>query len=133
MTRDPNHDPDDALQGVVLPGRQTRLAAVLLTLYMYSQEPDTPAGVPRSVLATETDCAADQTHVNLTILRGRGLTSSRGRGETRTWLLTDLGVAAVWRLFGTGPTWVTLRELVRTLGPVRPRPRSVTGRADDAA
>jgi hypothetical protein len=125
MTRDANHDPDDALQGVVLPGRQTRLAAVLLTLYMYSQEPDAAAGLPRSVLATETDCAPNQTHVNLTILRGRGLTSSRrGSGETRHWWLTDLGVAAVWRLFGTGPTWVTLRELVRTLGPVRSRPRT---------
>lgn len=110
-------EPGDALAGVTVPQPRTRLAAALLALYQYSQEPGGEVGASVGVVSVETNCAPDQMRVNLRLLQRRGLVSC----HNTLWQLTDLGVAAVWRLFGTGPDWSTLRNLVRELGPVRTR------------
>lgn len=110
----------DALAGITVPFPKTRLGATLLTLYLYGGDhAGGPAGATYQQLSVELNTPPEQTRSNLTILTARRLVSKHG--SPARYLLTDLGVAAVWRLYGTGPSWTTLRELVRGLGEVRPR------------
>ena len=114
----------DELAGVKIPAAESRLGAVLLALYVHAGA-YTPMGVPVQDLAPLTGAPRTSTASNCMVLRGRGLVSNAAPGDQRggRYLLTDYGVAAVWRLYGTGATGGDLEGLVRRLGPVKPRPR----------
>ena len=114
----------DDLAGVQLPAAESRLGAVLMALYIHAGHYE-PVGVPVQDLAALTGTPRTSTASNCMVLRGRGLVSNAAPGDQRggRYLLTDYGVAAVWRLYGTGAIGYDLEGLVRRLGPVKPRPR----------
>lgn len=121
----------DELAGVKLPAFDTRLAVTLLALYLYAGERE-PLGVPVQELTALTGTPRTSTATNCQVLRARGLVSNLASGDQRggRYSLTDYGVAAVWRLFGTRPKEGLLERLVRQLGPVKHRPRRVIAPAE---
>ena len=114
----------DDLAGVKVPAAESRLGAVLLALYVHAGA-YTPMGVPVQDLAQLTGAPRTSTASNCMVLRGRGLVSNAAPRDQRggRYLLTGDGVAACWRLYGTGATGGDLEALVRRRGPVKPRPR----------
>ena len=123
----------DELAGVKLPAAESRLGATLLALYLYAGYHE--IGVPVQELAALTGAPRTSTASNCMVLRGRGLVSNAAPGDQRggRYLLTDYGVAAVWRLYGTGPSDSDLVALVRRLGPVKRRARKAAGTGGDLA
>jgi hypothetical protein len=121
----------DELAGFKLPAAESRLGATLLALYVDAGA-YTPMGVPVQDLAQLTGAPRTSTASNCMVLRGRGLVSNAAPRDQRggRYLLTDIGVAAVWRLYGTGPSDSDLAALVRRLGPVRHRPRRLVAPAE---
>lgn len=121
----------DDLAGVKLPAAESRLGAVLLALYLHAGNND-PLGVPVQELSFLIGAPRTSTASNCMVLRGRKLVSNAAPRDQRggRYLLTDYGVAAVWRLYGTGPSDSDLVALVRRLGPVKHRTRKAAARAD---
>ena len=120
----------DDLAGVKLPAAESRLGAVLMALCVYAGDYE-PMGVPVQDLAKLIGAPRTSTASNCMVLRGRGLVSNAAPKDQRggRYLLTDYGVAAVWRLYGTGPTGGDLEGLVRRLGPVKHRTPKAAARA----
>ena len=125
----PDTDRDD-LAGFKVPAAESRLGAVLLALYVHAGA-YTPMGVPVQDLAKLIGAPRTSTASNCMVLRGRGLVSNAVPLDQRggRYLLTDYGVAAVWRLYGTGATGGDLEGLVRRLGPVKHRTPQAAARA----
>lgn len=124
----PDAPEHDELAGVKLPAAESRLGAVLLALYIHAGN-HVPVGVPVQELAALIGAPRTSTASNCMVLRGRGLVSNAAPKDQRggRYLLTDYGVAAVWRLYGTGPSDSDIVALVRRLGPVKHRPRKAAG------
>ena len=120
----------DDLAGVKIPAAESRLGALLLALYLHAGAND-PLGVPVQELSAHIGAPRTSTASNCMVLRGRGLVSNAAPKDQRggRYLLTDYGVAAVWRLYGTGPTGGDLERLVRRLGPVKHRTPKAAARA----
>ena len=121
----------DELAGVKLPAAESRLGATLLALYLYTGERE-PIGVPVQELTQLVGTPRTSTASNCQVLRGRGLVSNLAANDNRggRYSLTNYGVAAVWRLYGTRPEEGLLERLVRRLGPVRHRPRRIVAPAE---